>query len=257
MRKWGLLLAALALAASVQAAIPQPERDALLALYAATGGDGWTQRDNWLGAPGTECSWFGVQCDDAGSHVIALYLNDNLLSGTLPAALASLPELREINMADNSLTGAIPAALGGLSKLQLLNLSGNRLTGSIPPELGNLSQLAVLMLGYNRLTGSIPSTLGNLDQLVSLGLTHNFLSGPIPANIGNWSQLEILYLDDNQLSGSVPAELGDLAALLELSCAVTRCPAASRRSWVGCRNWCSSIWATTTSRVPSPGNWAT
>jgi len=217
MRKWGLLLAALALAASVQAAIPQPERDALLALYAATGGDGWTQRDNWLGAPGTECSWFGVQCDDAGSHVIALYLNDNLLSGTLPAALASLPELREINMADNSLTGAIPAALGGLSKLQLLNLSGNRLTGSIPPELGNLSQLAVLMLGYNRLTGSIPSTLGNLDQLVSLGLTHNFLSGPIPANIGNWSQLEILYLDDNQLSGSVPAELGDLAALLELS----------------------------------------
>ena len=217
MRKWGLLLAALALAASVQAAIPQPERDALLALYAATGGDGWTQRDNWLGAPGTECSWFGVQCDDAGTHVIALYLNGNNLSGTLPAALASLPELREIYMPENSLTGSIPAALGDLPQLQILNLSGNQLTGAIPPELGDLSELLVLMLGYNQLTGPIPSTLGNLDRLRALSLTQNFVSGPIPASIGSLSQLEFLFLDDNRLSGAIPAEMGNLAALRELS----------------------------------------
>ena len=47
------------------AAIPTAERDALVALYNATGGDGWHDNSGWLGNAGSECSWSGIWCDDA------------------------------------------------------------------------------------------------------------------------------------------------------------------------------------------------
>ncbi len=50
----GLLPFFLLFPAESQAGIPQSERDALVALYNATGGDNWTDNTNWLGAEGTE-----------------------------------------------------------------------------------------------------------------------------------------------------------------------------------------------------------
>ena len=65
---WGIL---------VFSDIPQVEREALIALYNATDGDNWTCNDGWLGAPGTECSWYGVTCDTEENYVSQLNLMDS------------------------------------------------------------------------------------------------------------------------------------------------------------------------------------
>ena len=52
----------ISLAGASYAQIPQIERDALVALYNSTDDANWTDNTGWLGAVGTECSWFGVSC---------------------------------------------------------------------------------------------------------------------------------------------------------------------------------------------------
>jgi hypothetical protein len=50
--------------ATATAAIPQTERDALIALYTSTDGPHWRHQDRWNGPPGTECTWYRVLCDE-------------------------------------------------------------------------------------------------------------------------------------------------------------------------------------------------
>ena len=59
---------------SASAAIPAGERQALLDLYNQTGGPSWFDNLGWGGAPGTECEWVHVICNDEGTHVVELYL---------------------------------------------------------------------------------------------------------------------------------------------------------------------------------------
>lgn len=58
------------------------------------------------------------------------------------------------------LTGTIPAELGKLTNLKRLQLGNQQFTGEIPAELGNLTNLQELELGGNQLTGTIPAELG-------------------------------------------------------------------------------------------------
>ena len=169
---------------TAQITVFNPDRAALVALYEATDGRNWVNRENWLtDAPIGD--WYGVEM-----------LGDRV--GYL--------DLRR-----NGLTGQLPAQLGTLSWLRLLRLGGNALTGTIPPELGN-TRLRVLTLGDNELTGPIPRELGKLDRLIWLMLDHNALTGPIPAELGNTS-LEALWLSRNKLTGPLPPELGKLKSL--------------------------------------------
>jgi|GEM_PF-1971026 len=193
----------------VQAAIPSSERDALIALYNATDGANWNNNTEWLGAVGTECSWFGVSC--VNEHVIVIGLSSNNLSGTIPAQLGQLSHLQELWLSWNQLTGAIPAELGQLSNLEILCLYWNQLTGTIPAQLGQLSQLHWLYLYWNQLTGAIPAELGQLSHLEAIRMSGNQLTGAIPAELGQLSNLWMLDLSWNQLSGAIPAQLGQLS----------------------------------------------
>jgi hypothetical protein len=95
--------------------IAAAERAALVALFEATGGPAWTHRVGWLGPPGTECRWHGVDCgppDDAQSFgVIRLDLMNNNLRGVLPEALAGLNHLKSFDLHGNQLTGRFPDSL--------------------------------------------------------------------------------------------------------------------------------------------------
>ena len=163
------------------------DRDALVALYNATGGANWTNNTNWLtNAPIGQ--WHGVTTDGNG-RVTNLDLNDNQLSGTIPTQLNSLANLKE------------------------LWLSENQLTGEIPPELGSLTNLMVLDLDDNDLTGTMPTQLGDLINLEGLHLTQNQLAGEIPPELGNLVKLERLSLSDNQLTGMLPDSLTRMTAL--------------------------------------------
>ena len=193
---------------------PPSEREALVALYNATGGPNWKNNTNWLSdvPPG---EWLGVTADDKG-RVTELSLFQNELSGEIPAELGNLANLSALYLDENQLSGEIPAELGNPANLSALYLDENQLSGEIPAELGNPANLSVLGLSRNQLSGEIPVELGNLANLSELGLCENQLSGEIPAELGNLANLSVLGLFQNQLSGEIPAELGNLANLTVL-----------------------------------------
>ncbi|NDY94358.1 VWA domain-containing protein, partial [Wenzhouxiangella limi] len=93
--------------------------------------------------------------------------------------------LQRLWLEDNQLTGPIPAELSQLTNLQWLWLSNNQLGGPIPPELGELTNATQIDLERNNLSGPVPMELGNLDtNLEFLGLAQNpSLTGTIPQSL--------------------------------------------------------------------------
>jgi len=213
-----VLAAALAPVAPAAAAIPAAQRQALIDLYNATGGGSWTDNTGWLGAAGTECSWYGVTCDAGETTVVQLKLYNNNLVGTIPASTGDLTGLNVLNLGWNALSGSIPGEIGNLVNLTDLNLSANQLTGAIP-ALTDLSALRFLELNHNKLDGALPSWLGGLTGLTHVNLGSNQLTGPIPAELGNLTQLEFLMLRWNPLGGTIPASFGSLTSLVSLGLA--------------------------------------
>ena len=105
-------------------------------------------------------------------------LNGNHLDGAIPpllgVPLGNVPSPLEIlDLSENLLSGTVPAALGRLARLETLNLGYNQLEGGIPSDLGNLSKLATLDLSNNRLSGDIPAELGDIASLNTLRLSGN------------------------------------------------------------------------------------
>ena len=133
--------------------IPPKEREALLALYASTGGGNWKNHDGWLGPPGTECDWFGVAC---GGHtgaptVISLELGENKLNGTIPNELGQLTHLEWLSILGNHLSGKVPESLTELS------LSGSLSINAEAPLLTDVSGIdlergpSALLCGQERI----------------------------------------------------------------------------------------------------------
>ncbi len=227
------------------AQVPEIEREALIALYNATDGENWTNRTNWRNSidsdfnpPGTECGWYGVSCFNyEPKHVRSINLARNNLSGSIPAELANLTELRFLNLSENTLAGAVFAHLGSVSSLTTLvlrdcgltggfpvelislpilwslDLSSNDFSGPLPVELSQMRKLAFLELGWNRFSGSIPLEIGDMDSLSSLDLRSNQMTGPIPWSIQYLSSLSQLLLSYNQFSGPIPPEIGTFSRL--------------------------------------------
>ena len=137
------------------------ERDALVALYNATGGANWTSSANWL----TEApvgQWHGVTIDASG-RVSELDLQSNALSGEIPVELGSLTNLEQLRLNGNQLTGEIPNGLGLLENLTLLHLAGNQLTGCVPAALMDVedhdfAQLGLPFCGVATATRSFSAT---------------------------------------------------------------------------------------------------
>ena len=75
-------------------------------------------------------SWDGVTTAGTPLRVTKVELDDEDLTGTIPAALGSLFELTHLDFSSNSLTGEIPTELGWLHNLTSIKLSGNSLTAS-------------------------------------------------------------------------------------------------------------------------------
>ncbi len=195
----GLTVLAAVASSIATAAVPQAERGVLLALYDSTNGDDWGNHSGWGDPPGTECSWYGITCDDAGTHVTGIDLGVNNLAGTLPP-LSGLTRLESLVAVNNLLTGLIPP-LAGLTHLRFVQLNFNALAGSIPP-LAGLGNLQFFGVDYNQLSGSIPSLAG-LGNLESFEVTANQLSGRIPS-LADLTSLSIFKVGDNQLSGNMP-----------------------------------------------------
>ena len=167
---------------------PDPDRETLMALYRAWGGNRWAASfGDWATDAPLE-RWKGVWVEDG--RVVGLDLTGAGLRGEIPVEVVGLASLEFLNLGNNSLTGEIPPELGLISGLTGLALNNNQLTGEIPVELGNLSGLRLLNLGDNMLTGGIPPVLGSLAALEYLDLRGNDLTGCVPAGLRD--QLESL-----------------------------------------------------------------
>ena len=188
------------------------ERSDLVKLYEAMGGENWTQSANW-GTSAPLSDWYGVAVDSATGHVVAINLNRNNLSGTVPPEIKFFSHLRVLRLDWNRLEGEIPAAIGELTELRRMDIDGNNFTGSIPPEIGNLVNLEELWMGGNQMTGPIPPELGNLTNLVALHIYEARFDGPIPDEFAALSQLALLDIRDTDIDGPVPAALGALKEL--------------------------------------------
>ena len=192
-------------------AIPSAERSALIDFYHSTGGDNWSNNENWLGSEGTECSWHGIVCD-FDNNVIGIYLEQSNLSGKIPASIENIPYLMELDLSDNQLT-QVPPQVGNLFFLSTFDLSNNALN-SLPPEIGNLTDLFQINLSNNNIT-SIPSEIGNLSYLSDLDVSYNQISS-IPPEIADLIDLQMLNLSNNQIT-RLPTEIGNLNNLYILN----------------------------------------
>lgn len=216
----GLLAITAALLGScpLYAQVSMEEREALIRFYNATGGENWTESQNWLSEPGTECDWFGVQCANPQSEppfVLRLSFVDNNLVGTLPISLSELDRLETLAVRGSSLSGTIPADLWGLEALTSLALIDNELVGTIPASILGLREGAPatrITLSGNRLTG--------------------FEAGPVPETIQSY-EIE-LNLDDNLIDQLPPESWRSTTAIQSLSMANNRIERVEISSpWIG------------------------
>lgn len=169
----------------------------------------------------------------AMTHLIHLFMDDNLLSSVPSKLPANLEQLR---LSRNRISKIPAGVFVGLDKLNLLDLQGNKLMDDAVTEvsLKGLNNLVQINLAKNQLSsmplGLPPTTVqlfldGNniekipaeyfkgLPKVAFLRLNNNKLgSGGIPKNVFNVSSIMDLQLSHNQLTEvpSIPSGLEHL-----------------------------------------------
>ena len=187
-----------------------PDYDALMAIYNATGGPGWTNMVDW-GTSCDVCDWTNVECNAMG-RVNNLILQFDLV-GAIPGELGNLTELEVLRIFNNQVT-SLPSTIGDLSKLTYLEVAFEPLITNIPPEIGMLTELETLYFDY--INGTIiPPELGNCTKLKLLCLEGSTLAGNIPSSFENLANLEILNLYGNDLTGPIPCYFGNITTFTE------------------------------------------
>ena len=144
----------------------------LLFLYDATNGSGWADQGGWTTNTDPCTAWSGVTCEEFTEY-----------TPEIPPVPYLVNRVTQIGLNNNRLSGHIPASIGDLTRLKSLNLRNNRIGGTIPPELGNLGALTSLYLDDNNLWGNIPDELGNLTNLDYFFMDNTDLRGVVPLSI--------------------------------------------------------------------------
>ncbi|MCY3808793.1 MAG: Ig-like domain-containing protein [Gemmatimonadetes bacterium] len=180
--------------ATVEVAEQLTDREILEIFYEATGGEEWTENENWLSDEDLD-EWYGVNAWQG--KVSGLSLHDNNLVGTIPPEVGGLDELFSIGLRYNELSGPLPAELSKFEGLRDMFLSGNPdISGRLPPELGYTGGLEYLNVSDTDLSGPVPLTFANLE------LTRFYFDRDdvcIPAALQEWVDSIPQKEDDYQL----------------------------------------------------------
>ena len=162
------------------------QKFSLATFYFATGGEEWTQDENWLESE-DECQWYSNRDDvcDTERNYTALSFPSNNLIGTLPGEISLLDRMLHLNLPSNELKGEIPSQIADLNQLVKLDLSDNQLTGPLPDGLSSLrDSLDSLFLDSNQgINGTIPNSWSLLTNLKQLTLQGTSVSGSVPEGV--------------------------------------------------------------------------
>ena len=111
-------------------------------------------------------------------------LNDNMLTGTLPATAGMiLPKLQVMMGARNRFTGPIPDVdmYGMKLHLQHWDYAENLLTGTLPRNMATFANLISFNVSHNPgMTGTVPTKIGLLRNLTYFGIENTGITGTIP-----------------------------------------------------------------------------
>ena len=112
--------------------------------FETRGPTSWYRVDKWLTAE-SECSWYGVSCNDDQSALEGISLHRNELSGPLPSQLGLLPALGEymdelVLALHNWLTEIFHYA-----ELVTLEVGDAKISGRLPSELGSIETLSTFL----------------------------------------------------------------------------------------------------------------
>ncbi|KAK4541615.1 hypothetical protein RGQ29_033233 [Quercus rubra] len=192
------------------------------------------------------------------SNLEHLILSGNLLNGTIPSWVYTIPSLRHLRLDHNQFTGHIGEfqhnSLVSLSvsfnnfsgnflrtaeNIEFLDLSNNHIKGNIPSwvmEVGKDS-LFYFSVSRNNLTGHIPSLICNLSSLEFIDFSYNHLNNMIPPCLGKLGDNLIdLNLESNNLNGTIPTTFAKGCQLRSLKLNGNQLKGALPQSLVHCRN---------------------
>lgn len=226
------------------------EREALIAIYNAAGGDNWENNTNWCSnKPVGE--WYGVATDTKG-FVTSIGFYNNHEVGYIPKEVGQLSNLTSLSFDfDDYQQDALPVELGdlknltsfqfiymtydvdsqgeticknnqiyfpdaicdceSLTSLQLLVDGG--IKNGITNSIGKLKKLNSLTIWARNVSEALPEELFELTSLRSLAVLYKNL-GEVPNSISNLSGLKELTLSSPH---NIPESLGDLVNLESLS----------------------------------------
>ena len=181
------------------------EREALIAIYNALGGDNWINNENWCSdKPVSE--WYGVSVQN--NNVIGLDLRLNNLKGVIPDEIGKLKNLHDL-MFDDYGINAMSDEIYSLSELNSLRLD-NTTISEISYKINNLKKLGSLTI-QSKVKIKFPTDLKGLASLLDLGVK-NIYSMDAICDIKSLEWLSIVYND----SLCVSPKIGNLTSLKQL-----------------------------------------
>ncbi|KAK9822777.1 hypothetical protein WJX74_007857 [Apatococcus lobatus] len=128
----------------------------------------------------------------------------NLAGNDMTGGLPGLPSaLWTLELSSNMMTGQLPNAYGTLPQLRTVDLSGNGFSGAFPATWASSTSMLGIMVQNNLLSGSLPTTWDPAFQLEVLDISGNNFTGTIPGQIGGLSNLIIFNAQANRFSGSL------------------------------------------------------
>ena len=169
--------------------------------YFSTNGNKWNKNSGWMDDVNSKTtnisSWFNgyeFALFYPVSEEERLTIGPNNLDGSIPAELAHITEMLELDLQRNTLTGTIPEVLfDRMKRLRIFKVFHNELTGEIPTLIGRATDLGIIDMNENLFSSTLPTEIGNLHVLRELNLSYNSnMSGSIPTEIGRLTVLSSL-----------------------------------------------------------------
>ncbi|KAK7843947.1 receptor-like protein 6 [Quercus suber] len=197
-----------------------------------------------------------------GSNLTSLDFSYNQIQGKIPRSLVKCRMLEVLNLGNNMMIGTFPFWLESLPELQILILRANGFHGPIwgPHTMLGFSKLRVFDISYNNFFGMLPleyfetwdamqmvhgrgnsqpeymedqapyykdsiTVMNKGEEMVlvkiliiftSIDLSNNRFHGEIPDTMGKLKNLIVLNLSNNSFTGHIPSSLGNLTELESL-----------------------------------------